>query len=220
MLYNKNLCFIHISKTGGTSIEHVANKKGIKWGKFACDIIWNKLLSHIDWDIESHSSHHIPLSFCKNQILKKQIINKYIFFTVVRNPYERLLSEYFCPHNKLKETPTTKNLNNFIQTKIKLLDSKKNFQGHFIEQYHYIFDENKKYTHIILKYENLQNEFNSMVYNFGLNIKLEEHLNKSNKILSIQSFNKNTIDLIQKKYEKDFLLFNYKFDIDKNQYLN
>jgi hypothetical protein len=218
MIHNKTLNFIHISKTGGTSVEFAANKKGIKWGKFACETIWNSLLSYIDWDIEPHSSHHIPISFCKNEELKRKLLNKYIFFTVVRNPYERCLSEYFCPHNKLIEIPTVENLNNFVQYKINLLDNKKNFQGHFIQQYHYVFDQNKKYTNIILKYENLVNDFNSMSKNFNLNFKLKEYLNKSKKQLSIDSFNNKTINLIQKKYEYDFLYFDYKFDLIKNNY--
>jgi hypothetical protein len=70
----KPLKFIHISKTGGTTIENVAIEKNIKWGKR---------------DIEYSDYTHTLTKFTDIKI-----INQNDWFTVVRNPYSRIVSEF------------------------------------------------------------------------------------------------------------------------------
>ena len=71
----KQLKFIHITKYAGTTIENIGKKNNILWGKFHTEYGW----------------YHENFSN-KNEKLKL----KYDWFMVIRNPYERLISEFYC----------------------------------------------------------------------------------------------------------------------------
>ena len=82
------------------------------------------------------------------------------------------------------------------------------FEYHFIPQYYYI--ENIKDV-IILKYENLNEEFNNLMTNYNLNLTLNLHIQKSDKIIELEQLSEININLIKEIYKKDFELFNYQF---------
>ena len=91
----KRLKFIHITKTGGTSIEETGLKYNIRWGKFHAE--------YGNW-------------FHEKFINKPRWLRvKYDWFTVVRNPYNRIMSEYhWCMKiDKVIET-SVEQLNTFI----------------------------------------------------------------------------------------------------------
>ena len=73
--YIKQLKFIHITKCAGTTIENVGKKNNVLWGRFHKEYGW--------W-------HEIFPN--KSQELKL----KYDWFVIIRNPYERLISEFYC----------------------------------------------------------------------------------------------------------------------------
>jgi hypothetical protein len=126
---------------------------------------------------------------------------------IVRNPYTRILSEYYWGV-KWTGFEKTKNKDKFnIILKEHILNKRKNAYGHFIPQYKYI--DNSINIHI-LKFENIEEEFNNLMKQYNLNIKLD---NKDNitekKLFSIKDFNNEVITLINKVYDKDFELFGY-----------
>lgn len=82
---NKNFLFIHVPKTGGTSIEKVFFQSG-----------WN--LSYIDFGGQGSLNH---LRLCSPQHMHKEMLQSIFnldkfdeIFMIVRNPYNRLRSEY------------------------------------------------------------------------------------------------------------------------------
>ncbi len=167
----KELKYIHITKGAGTTLENIALDKKIYWGRFHTEYGW--------W-------HEIFPN--KSSALK----NKYDWFTVVRNPYTRLISEYYCqwegcfgwnsdfpvknkiPKKNGKYVERKEDFNNFIEFKI-LNRNKPNTHhnnsvgGHFTEQYLYM-DSNVEIN--VLKYENLEEDFDNLMkkYNIELNI--------------------------------------------------
>jgi hypothetical protein len=192
----KELKFIHITKNSGTYIENIALENNIRFGRF-----------HNEYGKEHHRLF--------NEI-DDNIKNKYDWFMVVRNPYDRILSEYYCPWGgigKKNITHTKEEFNEYLIDKINNRN-KLNRPGiyHYIEQYKYF--DNKYVIHII-KYENLNKELNKLFKKYDLNIKLnQEKVNsreKNNNILNfkISDFNDNLINLINNIYHKDFILFNY-----------
>jgi len=184
----KSLKFIHITKTAGTSIEDVSRKAGLFWGRFHKEYAkrWHKPFTTID----------------------KTIREKYDWFTVVRNPYDRILSEFYCRWI----TPIDKNVsieqfNKQIQSHI--LHRQKHRQSldfHYTEQYLYI--DNSVVIHI-LKFENLFDEFNRLMQKYNIKITLDVKTNVGKKQYTIEDFNVETICLINHVYEKDFSMFNY-----------
>lgn len=185
----KPLRFIHISKTGGQSIAAAArNQAQIKWGMYDVDygrgILCHKLLSHV------------KSSSLKNDAMK----NEYDWFMVVRNPYDRAVSEY-------NWSKVTMDINVYLQRI--LCDIELGFiecGQHITEQYRYL---EKKYTIHVLRFENLNEEFDQLMATYGLDIKLLKKVNVSVKRASTSDLSLETIEYINRLYEKDFTTFGY-----------
>jgi hypothetical protein len=182
---NKKIFFIHIPKTAGTTIENVLydtyknnysisikninqQNKNTKQIKQALN---QKLSNHKTTNI---SIHHIPPSFFKTQILNK-IINNHIIFAIVRNPYDRIISDFkfwikykiereHKPTNKLthKEKHIIKeitlnyyshdinktNLNKFVQTVLPLFTNITDINTNIISMFDGHLIPMHYYTHI------------------------------------------------------------------------
>jgi len=195
--------YIHIPKTAGTSIEEIAYNNNIGWGKYDDDIINNKHLYSGYW--------HNPEIYNDDNFK-----DKYKWFCVCRNPYTRVISDInFHLQNKWKDLKDYDEINNYIESLFKyILNTDINnidytmfnvFEYHFIPQYYYI--ENIKDV-IILKYENLNEEFNNLMTNYNLHLTLNLHIQKSDKIIELEQLSEVNINLIKEIYKKDFELLN------------
>jgi hypothetical protein len=104
--------FIHITKTGGTAVERAAARAGIAWGvchyqaqRDTCHNIrpnlgWPQTFpletDHIPYanNFFAHAEKwHTPPHWFVNNPFKGMDT-----FTIVRNPYDRYISEFYCPH--------------------------------------------------------------------------------------------------------------------------
>ena len=187
----KELKFIHITKTGGTTIEKLGQKHNIKWGMFH----------------KEYNNWHRPPGE-QNQ----NIIQKYDWFTVVRNPYDRIISELHCRfgnHNREILNKSKNEINEYIRKCINLKDNFHNYKnlycyGHYNEQHKYLCDNIN-----ILKFENLEEDFNKLMIKYNMNIKLQGHHYKMKRKFNIHDLDKETINLINNVYHKDFELFGY-----------
>lgn len=203
----KTLKFIHNPKVAGTSIEDYARTKGILWGKYDKKYKPVKKIPIIE---ENHDAdwHRYP------KFLDKKYIKSNDWFVVVRNPYERTVSDYFWTYgleNHKKYIPESERTIEHMNTKIReeILNRPSQFGGHFSEQY--------KYTKIparvhILKMEELDKTFPLLMKLYNLDIKLENVKNKgsaTNKY-SVDDLDSEIIELINKVYDKDFKIFGYK----------
>ena len=97
------LIFIHIGKTGGTSVEDTLSKllglsiDDMEYNKEIIDNI-DKIGHTPDWATARDHSGKIN---CKHitgrdlkQIVGAKLWDSYFKFSIVRNPYDRLLSQY------------------------------------------------------------------------------------------------------------------------------
>lgn len=182
----RELKFIHITKCAGSTIEELGKEKEILWGKYHKEYGW--------W-------HSIFLN--KGIKLKE----KYDWFMVIRNPYDRILSEYYCKWGGKgrKDNFTKEEFNKFLISKIKNRCRKGH---HYTEQYKYL---DKKYNINILKFENLEEEFNKLMIKYNLKIKFNKHVNKSeSKKFNVSDFSVDLVKLINTVYKNDFDEFGYK----------
>lgn len=205
MPYFKNkdmdLLFIHIPKTGGSSLEVYFSRK--------YDVsLNNKSLFDFMLEFSNISLQHQTY----NTILKNNNIFNINFdcatvLTIVRNPYNRIISDLM--YYSLIDIDTTPEKVFCIISENYI--SKNIYDNHNIPQYCFIVDENNQiYKNIkILKTETLTNDMNNLGFtDFDVRV----HTNKSGLSESqyIKKFlNKDSIDLINNYYHYDFIFFNY-----------
>ena len=194
---NYNVIFIHIPKTGGTTIsrmfglEHSDRK----------DIFY-----HHDGDVEwDHASAKL-IKYTNPQIYEKS--DKFAF---VRNPYDRAVSEFFFK----KSSNDTRiidcsNINfndyvDFLYNNFENILSKKQCEkSHFIPQTTFVLEDVK-----IFYFENFSNNIKSIrrMYNLEIYNKIE---NKSEHEYYSQYYDQKLKNKIYNLYYEDFKIFGYK----------
>ena len=200
---NINLLFIHIPKTGGNSLELYFSKK------YNIPLDLNSLCSpkrdgFTKNDISLQHQTFMDI-FTERDFFKINFTTDLKIIAVVRNPYERIISDLFffkyINKNSSQEEVFTV-INNYLVTDKKILDN------HQIPQYNYVTDEDGQLINKIhiLKIEQL----NSDMYDLGY-ADFNCHENKNTENINYYNYlNNDSIRLINQNYEKDFLLFGYK----------
>jgi len=182
-----NFIFIHIPKTAGSSIYRSLGLQGVR---------------HI-------TQKDIIEKQCKNLNHKKMFK-----FAFTRNPWDRFLSLYFYmtegPDWKKEKTPNIINFSTFV--KLYYYDYKLSghsvWDAHFKPQIDWI---DLKSIDFIGKFENLQEDFNTVCDKINITRKKLPHKNKTNHKHYSEYYNKKTRDMIAEKYAKDIEYFGYEF---------
>ena len=137
--------------------------------------------------------------------------NGSLYFTVVRNPYDRVASQFFHWKDNLKRIKPEIEFDFYVEN---LYNSNKwLINGHhpwYYERFnlpcsHWI--RNDKYK--VFKFEDLQEmkDYFTERYNFRNEF---PHINKTKSLKSYKKYyNKRTTEIIQKHFESDFLNFGY-----------
>jgi hypothetical protein len=202
----KPLRFIHIAKTGGQSISAVAKEYGkLNWGMndegYGKGVMCHNLLSCVNTE----------------ELNNDEAKNKYDWFMVVRNPYHRILSKY----NMLEERK--EDCNTYIKRILDSIPSFDDFVPYFVESnttavqelhhWPHIMPQSKylepQYNIIVLHYENLNTEFKQLMKQYGYNFTIDIKYNTSYKLASLSDLSLDTIEYINRYYEKDFITFGY-----------
>jgi len=229
------LKFVHITKSAGTSIENVGYK--YKWGRYDVDYLNNfelnkkklyKCIRYKSYNIFNNPDHDNPyydnnllkeIDNCKWHVplysYKKNPYKNYDLFIVVRNPYTRCISEFYCPYAKDWEEEVNKNatkeeLNKWIINSI--TDNEiKSKTLHLIPQHYYLYDkDNNIIINHVLHFENIKTEFDNLMKQYNSPMRLNVHTNKSKgKRYTIDDLTDETKKVIIKYYKKDFELFGY-----------
>ena len=205
LLLMNNIDFVHITKTGGTSIENWGLQNNINWGYNKKDI-FEKGRYSIDWKggraNDKESWHIPPRCFINN----RRYPYKNTTFMVVRNPYSRIISEYYCPWVG-SDYMQQHNINEFNSWINKFLKNQ-GYGAHGIPQSYY------KPVDYILHLENLDKEFSVFINSIDPSLPtVLPHINQSdvtkNKF-SVKDISRENINLINQIYSEDFDSFGYK----------
>jgi hypothetical protein len=132
---------------------------------------------------------------------------KYAF---VRNPFERVVSGWRCKiHSKSFKEFVANTLINYD------VDNNKHDVRTNTVIHHFSSQINPKYCIVdmdfIGRFENFQEDFNTVCDKIGIPKQQLPHLNKANHKHYTEYYNDKTRDLIAKKYAKDIEYFGYKF---------
>jgi hypothetical protein len=196
----KKFIFIHIPKNSGTTMSNEIHK------------IYNdsKLLKFVEREGPNIGIDKMHLY---NEVIDifipKNILDTYFKFCIIRNPYNKLYSAW----NFIKNRHGYENVNDFIKYKLNekfiygLEINPGDARVHYRPQFTFVYNKNdNKYVDFIIKYENLNNDIRILNNKFDLNI--PEYDNNIEKNY-IKFFNRESIEIINKLYKKDFILFNY-----------
>lgn len=212
---NKHILFIHIPKCGGTHLGWLLEQND---NQTLC--IHGKAYNNIFPEpFSNYSLQHQFYSTIYNykHLSNIQFNDKLKCISIVRNPYDRLISDLFWITNTShncdgQETTYFINKNStpeqVFQAAKKFCSAPENtYDNHSAPQYKFVTDKNGKiFDNIkIVKLEELyqkKDEINNFL-NTNLNIQ-----NKGSKDYT-KYFNSDTIKLVNKHYKKDFELFGY-----------
>ena len=212
--------FIHIPKTAGIYVRNtLVNNYNFKLYLF-------KRPDHIKYcntNLKYNQEHE--LSFCSNKgVLQyyktspelNELMNidddewkTYKKFCVVRNPYEKVISAW----NYLMETMNL-NIEFKIYLEFKDIVSENEYWHIFMPQYENMIDENNNMViDYIIKFENLEEDLAKVLKNIGVDKIIhnkEKVKNKRQYDYYKKYYDQNSLEIINKLYEKDFELFGYK----------
>ena len=200
----KKITFIHIPKTGGTSLNKLFKRRGI--------------------NIINHNIRDKGFRYLK-EISKND--DDEIRFCYVRNPYDRVVSAFFYLSKgginrgdyedalKFNILKYQGDFESFV--KYELYESSPIFeQMHFKEQYKWICDNNGNIlVDEILRFEDFGNEIlsffkkNNLKVPFMWRLRGVPHKNSSKKDNYKTYYSEETKNIIAKVYETDFKLFYY-----------
>jgi len=196
----KNLLFIHIPKTGGTVIEDRIKKETPQ------TLFSRSTNSLLDFPYNKKSLQHQFYSTIYKFKDKLDVnFDNIKIFSVVRNPYDRIISDLFF-YSLIKKQFTPQQVYNVIKNNYLYRDD---LDNHNEPQYKFITDENSELIKNIKIFNTeslneLNNDVNKFI-GFDTNIK-RGNVNKDYS----KYLNKDSISLINTFYKKDFELFNYK----------
>ena len=153
-------------------------------------------------------------------------------FCVVRNPYDRLISEYYFAGTYLTKTEVEalnieKNLNSWVEFNLRDLilkmrrgDISRNRTGnkiyfrnagHFIPQYDYVFGHGRRIIKHVLRFENLTDEFRALMelYDLPMRIPTRKVRPSHQKMVDVYNLTRRNLELIERLYEDDFREWGY-----------
>jgi hypothetical protein len=194
-----NTLFIHIPKTGGTSLEQYLNTKSAQ--TLITETPYNDTLIYPYNKISLQHQTYKTLYYYKN-LLNVDFNNDLQIITIVRNPYTKSISELFW--RKLINTNSTKEE---VYEKLKY-SIMMNFDNHTKQMYKFLCNDKKELIGyiFIFKTETLNDDLHKYGYT-DFNVEV----NKSNDstINYMDFLNNDSIQLINNYYYMDFELFNY-----------
>ena len=203
---DRKLIFIHIPRTGGTSIEHNLNIKYLE----------DNLYGIHDYNGKKKALQHLDC----NEVISIIGIDDYnecYKFTVIRHPYRRMISEfYWRPKSQSRQLPNLKsgyNFYKFLRQVKRIVENDEYdltiFHDHFKPQYKFITLDGKLMVDKLIDFNELTKGYGEIRERYGIEVDLDkrqgsEYLTNISSILT-----PSCKELIQTIYKKDFEIFKF-----------
>ena len=196
--HNKKAVFVHIPKTAGTTVEKafgMQNSESLYCTKY------------------DERYRVCPQHLYADEILNEQPnVKDYFWFTIVRNPFDRLVSEYHyintvnCRARQFKGTSFEQFINNALtmdaSERMFLFDRHLELQSNFINDAVHVY----KFEHLHQCFEDLKQKFK---------IPFFDHERKSIRQNTTSYYNNELIERVRSFYQKDFTTFEYECELTK-----
>lgn len=210
ILRDHQVLFIHIPKTAGTSINKAL---GINRG------IGNFYYTDVEKKRFPVSLHHMtPRQLVSYRLISKAELVSTFTFTFVRNPFDRLVSEFHYRKGEFEnQEEMIREFGRFL-TVVKSIMRKRRwwiFDNHLRPQVHFTRLRFRQTLDFIGRYENLENDLlrlQEALPSNSLREPLSLSVEKKSKRLPYQEYyNKETRALVSKLYGRDLKKFDYAF---------
>ncbi len=201
--------FIHIPKTGGSSLETVLGIHGRdNRGSVAP-------APEILFGIEAgRALQHLTAAEIKKRI-SREVWENYFKFAFVRNPFDRLVSEFFWQKNRRQSRAKNLDFKKFLLEIVAPAVERKKpehlFDDHYRPQNQFLVDRsNRLLINFLGRFENFQADFEKIRQRLGLTAKLPR-LNQTNHQDYRRYYNQETREIVNQLYRSDLKLLNYSF---------
>lgn len=214
--YTHRFLFVHIAKTGGTSIR--AALRRYRWGwPYTAPLLLCALMSQM-----THPRHILGIKFPRHakavaaqEMLPPAFYASLFKFTVVRNPWDLQVSSY---HHLCHEHPRvldgTASFGAFLERKLDaqrgpedLLDISRELQSDYVTDL-----RGNLIVDFIARYERLEDDFTTICRHIGINPPGLPHLRRARARSAYRDYyDARTRELVARHYAADIERFGYSF---------
>lgn len=207
--------FVHVAKTGGTSVRDALAK--YRWGsRYSLPMfIAQKLSQMTGHKIASRFPRHSKVIAAK-EMLPAEFFDDLFKFTFVRNPWDLQVSSF---HHIQRERPHVMNgITDFNEFMAYKFDPDRPYQYHIdtsLEwQSDYIVDlHGNSIVDFIGHYENLQSDFDHVCDTVGIPRQTLPNKRKATNRSDYRNYyNDKSIELVAEHFKRDIALLNYQFE--------
>tara|TARA_B110000495_G_C22916888_1_gene535616 strand:+ start:115 stop:759 length:645 start_codon:yes stop_codon:yes gene_type:complete len=203
--------FVHVSKTGGTSVEKALGGDIIKFDGTGNSV---NMQSPVCGTTGNPTGKHWSLKDYFYRIFKQDvdIFSNYFTFAFVRNPWDRIVSNWRWRQKVMGKRfrKTYPDFNTYVNESV----DPRNKVGSMIEfSYRSPGGHDQNITvDFVGKYESLQKDFNTICRKIGMKPQQLPHHNNTIKTKHYtEYYNKQTRDLVAKIHAYDIEKYNYTF---------
>ena len=198
--------FVHIPKCGGTSIEKIFN----------IDAFYGDESTFTGWDDQDKFWRtHASIEKIHNQTLGE--FQEYFSFSFARNPWDKCVSEWLWLSSRETRIKNREcSLKDYLMIRngfegLASSSEKWERSDHFASQYSFISINNRNAINFIGRFENLQEDFNTICDKIGIARQQLPHTNKTDHKHYTEYYDDETKQIVAEKYAKDIEYFGYKF---------
>jgi len=208
--------FVHIPKTAGTSVEAVLGMHGDK-PDIGIKPYFNQVRD--EQRLYGGELQHLTAARIKAKLCGEATFSQYFKFTIVRNPWERLVStcawtdQKWARGEELEPAPFDELVRHLHQLFLaaRHASSPLAVSHHLQPQYQYACDERlQPMVDFIARYENLEQDWRRICarlhINMGLPVRMRSHHRPYREY-----YNEDTRAMVAEVYARDAELFDYAF---------
>lgn len=208
IFHNYKTIFIHIPKAGGTSIEN------LMWPKPETRTVSDLWMGFIRPHFNKYQTGGLQHLLAK-QIREEvglAIFNSYYKFSVVRNPWEKSVSQfvYMSSRNDLRSFINMKNGATFMEY-LELISKIDHVQ--WKPQVEFILDDNGELiVDDVFRLEEIKNNYDVLTSKTGANFTSLQHVNKGRYNSFKDYLTEESVEIISEIYKYDIECFNYSYE--------